>query len=53
MGDPILTKDLAKVGRVHPAYPNKFIESQNNATKIGQNCFFFLSRILSNEHEDM
>ena len=37
MGDPVFDKRL---GRVHPAYPNKFIESQNNATKRGQNCFF-------------
>ena len=48
-----LTKYLANIGGVHPACLNKFIESQNNATKRGQNCFFFLSRILSNEHEDM
>ena len=28
-------------------------EQRYKNRKIGQNCFFFLSRILSNEHEDM
>ena len=41
MGDPILTKDLAKVGRVHPAYLNKFIEWQKRYRKRPKLFFSF------------